>query len=115
MSTLKLASLLLLIALTTTFNTEGKDKKGKRDSEDEGNRVTLNDAKRECAISAHEKRIIHEYIESSHAVSPRGKKAHNLPPGLAKKVAPQRDLPSGWETRIQKGEIISEPVFKECR
>src|SRR3954468_19094095 len=114
MSTLKLANLLLLIALTTTFNTEGKDKKGKRDSEDEGNRVTSIDSRHECAISAHEKQVIHEYIEHSHAVSPRGKKTHNLPPGLAKKVAPRRDLPSGWETRIQKGEIISEPVLKEC-
>src|SRR5260221_11134985 len=90
MKILETASLLLLIALTTTFNTKAKDKDGKKDHDDNEHVQAARPPGHVYVITEHERQVIHECIEQSYAVSPRGKDHHHhhqFPPGIAKKTA----------------------------
>ena len=122
MKILRTASLLLLIALTTTFNTKAKDgRKGHdQDDDDQGQRgvnVVHAPPGHVYVITDQEKRVIQDCVEHSYAVSPRGREQHHhrhLPPGLAKKVGRPSELPPDWEAKCKPGVIMPEPVYKEC-
>lgn len=66
------------------------------------------------AITASEREAIRGYCVQFEQPGKKGKKARSLPPGLAKKVSRGGRLPPGWEKKLVVGEIVPEPVFKEC-
>ena len=66
------------------------------------------------AITSGERDAIRAYCVHFEQRGKKGKKAKSLPPGLAKKVARGGRLPPGWEKKLVIGEIVPEPVFKEC-
>jgi len=67
------------------------------------------------AITPGERDAIRAYCVQFEKRGRKGKKAKSLPPGLAKKVARGGRLPPGWEKKLVVGEIVPEPVFKECQ
>lgn len=108
---------LLLVDLTTT----AKDKQRKDSPPATGNELKVNaraplKGKERVSVtfSSAERKVIHEYAHECQTPPARGKKAKGLPPGLAKKVARGGELPPGWQKKCVKGEIMSEPVLRQC-
>jgi len=67
------------------------------------------------AITWQEKRLVREYIEGAAASTPRGRTAHKLSAELAGAVDPGVQLESGWEKKLLRGEILTLPVFSQCK
>src|SRR3954466_3235340 len=106
MKTYKTAATLLLIALAATLPSFGKDKKKKEkkqeaEASEKWEKVGVATPKpAEAAgitqniyvITDQERRVIREYCRGTAVTTPRGRTAHKLSPGLAKKID-RADLP----------------------
>jgi hypothetical protein len=123
MKTLTTSTLVLLVALTAALPSFGKDKKKKVTDQSEqwekigaATPVPSEPAGRTqpaYTITFQEKRLIRDYCQSTAVTTPRGRTAHKLPPGLAKRID-RGDLPPGWQKKICVGQVIPEPVLQEC-
>jgi len=132
MNLLKSAIILALITVTAALQTAAKDKKQKEQNAPNAPKtavvavaepqvettITPPEApapELQGALTWQEKRLIREYVEGSAIVTPRGRTAHKLPPGLAGRVDPGVQLEAGWEKKLLRGEVLTQPVFSQCK
>ncbi len=63
-----------------------------------------------------EARIIRDYYRDyDYEYNRDGGKQKKLPPGLKKKYERTGELPPGWEMKLQRGEVLSEDVYRYGR
>jgi hypothetical protein len=120
------AATVALIGLAATLPSFGKDKKKKEKQQEEQAEkwekiggptakpaepagVTQNI----YIITDQERRVIREYCRNTAVTTPRGRTAHKLPPGLAKRIV-RNDVPQDWHKKVVVGQVLPEPVFHEC-
>src|SRR5580765_8397915 len=127
MKTLSTSIIVAVIALTAALPSFGNDKKDKKNKKEKDQTeqwekigaatpVPSEPAGRTqptFVITTQERRLIRDYCQTTAVTTPRGRTAHKLPPGLARKIA-RADLPQGWQKKICVGQVIPEPVLQEC-
>lgn len=131
MNIVKTSALLVLMALTTTFQTEGKDKKGKKEPAERTVAARTEAAVAPTAATAvvptalppqeeapsvlitpEEKRVIRKCIAGDATTTPRGQ-TYTRPRPLDR--AEPSALPVGWQKKAKRGEVMPEAFLNECR
>lgn len=127
MKTLSTSIIVAVITLTAALPGFAKDKKDKKSKKEKDQTeqwekigaatpVPSEPAGRTqptFVITTQERTLIRDYCRSTAVTSPRGRTAHKLPPGLAKRIS-RADLPLGWQKKICVGQVVPEPVLQEC-
>src|SRR5436305_11126897 len=125
MKTCYIAATVVVIASTAalpSFASDKKDKDKKKDKTEQWEKIGAIESKPSepagitqppYIISTYERHVIREYCRTEAVTTPRGRTAHKLPPGLAKRIA-RADLPQGWQKKVSPGQVLPEPVLQEC-
>ena len=117
MKTNRITSLICVLALVASGTVLAQDKnkkKEKKSAEKSASAVKKAEVRVDIAITSGERDAIRAYCVQFEQPGKKGKKGKSLPPGLAKKVARGGSLPPGWQKKLVVGEVVPEPVFKEC-
>jgi len=118
------AALLVATVAFPAFAGDKKDKDKKKDKTEQWERIgAIQSAptpsepagipQPNYGLSTYERHVIREYCRAEAVTSPRGRTAHKLPPGIAKRIA-RADLPQNWQKKVCTGQVLPEPVLQEC-
>jgi len=66
-------------------------------------------------ISPLEKEIVKQHLGDIREAQKKARSDKALPPRLAKKGAPGAKLPSGWQKKITRGEVLPQTVYAQAQ
>lgn len=115
----RLQSIITMTALGLTFvfsNSYAMDRAPKNEQVDDKQQIAPK-VSRDGLFHDDEARLIRDYYRDQDRSRDRdrdfnGGKEKQLPPGLKKKYERTGELPPGWEKKLQRGEVLSEDVYR---
>ncbi|HEY9030270.1 MAG TPA: hypothetical protein VIM93_02835 [Kangiella sp.] len=100
------------LGLTFTFsNSYAMDRAPKSEQADRAEQIAPK-AARDGRFHEDEIQVIRDYYRDYDREHDRDGKKKTLPKGLQKKYERTGELPPGWEKKLQRGEVLSEDVYR---